>query len=202
MEKNSKLLQVNHNKGRGGQNKGAYYKPELVIPKKCIHCEDEFIKTFKETYKHYKIRKFCSLWCYQSWQKGKHKQMNPHSFKNLVHGFIKGLIPWNKGIPFLQMRGENHPSWKGGTTPINHKIRTSLEYKLWREAVFKRDNYTCVWCKIKGYLNADHIRMFAYRPELRFELSNGRTLCEACHAWKTKWDMKIYKGKVPELNIV
>lgn len=30
-------------------------------------------------------------------------------------------------------------------------------------------------------MNADHIMPFAYFPDLRFELSNGRTLCLKCH---------------------
>ena len=99
-------------------------------------------------------------------------------------------------------KGEKSHLWKGGITPINEKIRTSLKYRIWREAVFKRDNYTCQWCKDNkgGNLNADHIKMFAFHPELRFAIDNGRTLCEKCHAWKTKWDLKIYRGKVPELN--
>src|SRR3989304_6131005 len=42
--------------------------------------------------------------------------------------------------------GENSPSWKGGITPLNVKIRGSFEYKLWRKAVFERDNFTCIWC--------------------------------------------------------
>lgn len=64
----------------------------------------------------------------------------------------------------------------------NKKIRASLEYKIWREAVFKRDNWTCVWCFKKGcILNADHIKPFAYFPELRFAIDNGRTLCIDCH---------------------
>lgn len=80
-------------------------------------------------------------------------------------------------------KGEKHPNWQGGITPINEKIRKSLEYRLWREAVFKRDNYTCVWCGDNkgGNLNADHIKPFAIYPELRFALDNGRTLCVPCH---------------------
>lgn len=80
-------------------------------------------------------------------------------------------------------RGENHRSWKGGITPKNEAIRKSFEYRLWREAVFKRDNYTCIWCGDDkgGNLNADHIKPFAHYPELRFAIDNGRTLCFPCH---------------------
>jgi len=78
--------------------------------------------------------------------------------------------------------GERCTWWKGGVTPINFKVRNSLEYKLWREAVFKRDNWTCVWCgKRGGELNADHIKPFCDYPELRFSIDNGRTLCVLCH---------------------
>ncbi len=89
---------------------------------------------------------------------------------------------WNKGIPNYEMRGENNPNWKGGITPIYKKIRESLEYEEWRTKVFERDLYTCQECgEIGGYLNADHIKPFAFYSELRFELSNGRTLCVPCH---------------------
>lgn len=92
-----------------------------------------------------------------------------------------------KGKPRLNYRGENAPNWKGGITPVNVKIRSSLENKLWREAVFKRDNWTCVWCGarskegMKVVINADHIKPFALFPELRFSVDNGRTLCTPCH---------------------
>ena len=78
---------------------------------------------------------------------------------------------------------EKNPMWKGGITPINAKIRASLEYKLWRKAVYERDNYTCVWCgnNESGNLNADHIKPFCDYPELRFAIDNGRTLCVPCH---------------------
>lgn len=105
--------------------------------------------------------------------------------------FQKGLlVSPNKGkSPSIQTRlkqslakrGDKSPTWKGGISKINHIIRESLEYRLWREAVFKRDNWSCVWCGHKGNVHADHIKRFADYPELRFAIDNGRTLCVPCH---------------------
>lgn len=87
----------------------------------------------------------------------------------------------------LARKGAKGPGWRGGVSKKNKLIRASLEYRLWREAVFKRDNFTCVWCLArcgngkKVILNADHIKPFALFPELRFSIDNGRTLCETCH---------------------
>lgn len=92
-------------------------------------------------------------------------------------------------------RGE-HNWYIDGRTPKNKIIRHSLEYKLWREAVFKRDNWTCQHCGARSgngkkiILHADHIKPFAHFPELRFKLSNGRTLCVDCHRLTD-----TYKGK-------
>ncbi len=79
-------------------------------------------------------------------------------------------------------KGDKWCTWKGGVSKPNELIRRSLEYRLWRIAVFERDNYTCIWCcKKGGKLNADHIKRFSEYPELRFAIDNGRTLCEQCH---------------------
>jgi len=88
--------------------------------------------------------------------------------------------------------GDKHPFWKGGITPENHRVRKSLEYRDWRTEVLKRDNYTCQECGDRGYkLQVDHIKPFAYYPELRLVIENGRTLCISCHQ---KTD--TYGGKI------
>ena len=79
------------------------------------------------------------------------------------------------------LKGAKNPNWKGRTPEIR-RLRMGIEYRLWRESVFKRDNWTCVWCgRVGGELNADHIKRFADYPELRFAIDNGRTLCVPCH---------------------
>ena len=56
------------------------------------------------------------------------------------------------------------------------------EYYEWRKAVFKRDDFTCQRCGERGgKLNTHHIESYADNKKLRVELSNGITLCEACH---------------------
>ena len=85
-----------------------------------------------------------------------------------------------------------HNTYAGGITPINAKIRNSFEYKLWREAVFIRDDYICRFCGVRGgQIAADHIKPFSLFPELRFAIDNGRVLCVDCHK---KTD--TYCGKV------
>lgn len=92
----------------------------------------------------------------------------------------------------LAMRGDKNHQWKGGVTEENKRIRRSLEYRVWREAVFKRDGWRCLWCGQRGgKLNADHIKPFSQFPDLRFDLSNGRTLCVLCHRKTETWGTRL-----------
>jgi hypothetical protein len=97
----------------------------------------------------------------------------------------KGLqVAWNKGkTGFVsKTKGEKSHFWKGGITPKNIAIRMSTEYKLWRKAVFERDNFTCQKTGISGgNLVVHHINNFSEFPELRLAIDNGITLSEESH---------------------
>lgn len=115
----------------------------------------------------------------RGWMRGKH---HTKETREKISKILRGSIPWNKNKKQLQTTGDKNPNWKGGVTSIHNQIRHSLEYEEWRKKVFERDLYTCQCCgQIGGKLNADHIKPFSLYPELRLELSNGRTLCENCH---------------------
>lgn len=94
-----------------------------------------------------------------------------------------------KGIKFTEKHrrnmgksGKDNPAWKGGITPKHLAIRMSVDYKLWREAVFSRDGHICQKCKEKGgKLDPHHIYNFADYPELRTSIENGIILCRKCH---------------------
>lgn len=88
-------------------------------------------------------------------------------------------------------KGELHPNWRGGLTPARQKDYQSPEYRAFVNGVLKRDNYTCQDCGDRNgnghnvRLEAHHKIPYAERPDLRYEISNGITLCFPCHN-KTK----------------
>lgn len=121
-----------------------------------------------------------------SWIKKLKKRMKGNKF-TLGRKLSKEHIEKIRKSSIGKHRDDKNYFWKGGITPINKKIRSSTEYKLWRTAVFERDKYICTECGVRSKkdfsieLNADHIKPFAYFPELRFAIDNGRTLCRKCH---------------------
>lgn len=158
----------------------------------CESCHTEFTKK-----KNTKGR-FCCPECYWDSKKGVYPEHTGQERKPLFCGkcgiklnhrarntklcvfcYRKEMSNHLKNTPRPNGSGEKHWNWKGGTTRNKHN---GGEYNEWRKSIFERDNYTCQDCGIRGvYLFAHHINPWAKFPSLRFELSNGVTLCEQCH---------------------
>jgi hypothetical protein len=134
--------------------------------------------------------------------KGKHHtEENKQRFSQLRKG---KPCPWRKGAKhtletrakisahgrLYYPRGEKHYNWKDGKTQRLLDARRQPQYADWRKAVFERDNYKCQDCGDArgGNLQAHHIRSFANHYELRFDVSNGVTVCQPCH------DKRHYKA--------
>lgn len=84
-----------------------------------------------------------------------------------------------------RQRGIPLDEFDGFSTTEQHMARNNTYYKEWVRKVFDRDNYTCQCCGKRGSnLNAHHLYNFSDYPDLRYDINNGITLCEACHLIK------------------
>jgi len=68
-------------------------------------------------------------------------------------------------------------------------------YREWRLRVYKRDKFKCQMplCNAKTNLQAHHIQKWSAASTLRYEVSNGITLCRKCHAEVTR-NETYYQG--------
>ena len=111
---------------------------------------------------------------YASWTG---KKFSEEHCKNISLAHL-GQKAWNKGL--------------GIVTSERKRARNTVKYKTWRESVYERDDWTCQSCGTnKGPLNADHELPFALFPIVRFEILNGRTLCEACHKLTLTYGVRL-----------
>lgn len=75
------------------------------------------------------------------------------------------------------------------------KSRVSWTAQEWRRQVLERDGHKCVQCGSLGpYFHVHHIVPWKKSVKLRFEVSNGKTLCASCHA-KEGWENKELSEK-------
>lgn len=73
--------------------------------------------------------------------------------------------------------GPDNPMWK----PNSRRNNRRGKHGSWARAVISRDGGKCQRCGATEGLHAHHIKPFAEFPELRWELSNGLTVCGPCH---------------------
>ena len=145
----------------------------------CENCGTEFRSKKAD---HTRVPKYCSRECYHIGTRGKpatEKQMESLKIGWIIEKSNKGSH-WNKESR-IKVSGENSHRWEGGKTTEHAKIRNSFEMRVWKRKVLERDNFTCQVCGERGgELRADHIKPFSLYPELRLDLSNGRTICLEC----------------------
>lgn len=93
--------------------------------------------------------------------------------------------------------GRHSWNYKGGRYTLNMVVRRCQKYKQWVKQIFRRDDFTCKKCLVRGaYLEADHFpvrfatimdeeRITTYEAALvsnrLWDTNNGRTLCRKCH---------------------
>ena len=84
----------------------------------------------------------------------------------------------------------------------DHSIYITSRYKAWRKRIYKRDGYQCQFpgCKCKyNTLNAHHIQMKWYFPELMYKARNGITLCKKHHSYIHRRGSDKYIDKFLEI---
>ena len=157
---------------------------------KCQNCLIDFDKNdsqIRKTKKH-----FCSKNCFDDFQRSDAlkvgdsiiKKCNVCQLDFIIHQSDDNRYSTcSKECQRVNRTREKNPNWRGGITNERKALMSVLEYKIWRISVFERDDYTCQICgkRGNGELHAHHIKPWAMYPELRYEISNGLTLCETCH---------------------
>ena len=156
-----------------------------MLSKNCTECDKPYlVKPYR-----FISAKFCSATCYGLSERGR---IPKSAFKKGIHPSPQTEFKPGKRHPFF---GKSSPAlgkrWGlsgQGRKTARLRIMATSEYRSWRKAIFKRDNFTCQICFIRGgKIQADHIKPFYLFPELVFSLNNGRTLCVPCHRKTSTW---------------
>lgn len=161
--------------------------------KTCEFCKNIFYKRTDYTNKAWEVQKYCSSLCYRNFlsknpirywlgkKRFKNSEENPFFGKKHSLETRRKMTEAKLKSP-TKMFGANNPQWKGGISKEYKRIRSSSDFRKWREQVFERDDYTCQKCYIRGgKLHPHHKLNFSEYPDLRFVIDNGLTFCEDCH---------------------
>lgn len=130
------------------------------------------------------------------WIKGKHhteqtkEKMRQARLKNPSFYWLGKKRPEVKN--WLANKGKNHYRWNPYRINILQD-RDCTEYKEWRMGVYSRDGFKCKIANsdCRGRIEAHHILNYKNHPELRYEINNGITLCQAHHPHKRKDEQQL-----------
>ena len=110
-----------------------------------------------------------------------------------------------------------HSWFKGGVTPLNQVIRSSIKGQEWKQEVIQLNGFKCSECKVESLpgsfvlMHVDHIIPLSYLIRVHqihtieearecddlFDVSNGRVLCVPCHE---KTDTFLYRARDYQLE--
>ncbi len=110
----------------------------------------------------------------------------------------KHSIETRKKMSLAHPKGELSPYWIKDRTQLKRfndtaKDRRSYAYIDWRKSVWVRDSYKCrIGNKdCNGRIEVHHILSYTEYPELRYEITNGITLCHAHHPRKRAEEKRL-----------
>lgn len=168
------------------------FKRKDIVKSHCDYCGEEISinKTRQQSGLH-----FCSLSC-------KKKYQDEHNRAKLICKFC------NKEFVTTKYQAEHGRKFcseacykeyisqeKDTYAKIQHYLRGTKQYTVWRNAVLKNDNYMCRKCGSKDNLNVHHCNIHLHEicqkynfhiptilQSIEFnDVSNGESLCLKCH---------------------
>lgn len=170
----------------------------FIGTKCCENCKEIFFSKYRVTKKYWEKRRFCSKFCMGVSMKG--KMPKNHEMLCKMSRTEATKLKMSEA-----QRGEKNWNWNPNRSAVTHNRRNDGEYLQWAKNVKNRDNWKC---KINNNdcdesVVAHHILSWADYVELRYEINNGITLCQAHHPLKRAEEKRLipyFTGLVPVSN--
>ena len=141
-------------------------------PKICKLCDKPFMAFYSEIKRGGGL--FCNRECWDKYSK-------LHPILGALGKHWKHTADYKKRLSLARM-GEKNPAYIDGSS--KQRRGKTQRIKIWRNKVFKRDDWTCQECdKRGGDKNAHHIIFWTDDKTKRFLIGNGVTLCIPCHKY-------------------
>lgn len=204
LEEASRLAKINSEAHRGmtfhHPNKGKSYE-EIHGEEKALEIKEKASSKLRGkqslikglTFVEYVGVEKAKLYSEKKSKSSKGKPKGPQSEEHRKNNSKSKLKYWNTSEP----QGNRNSDFK------------SLPYDTWVKSCLIRDEYTCQRCgKVGGQLHIHHIKPWPQNSELRYEVSNGKTVCAyPCHGLEheelgrkvgflSKNNIKLIKGEI------
>lgn len=133
---------------------------------------------------------FCSMQCAAKYKVGK-DYLSPEARERTAaaHRGGKKTAECREKMQ-VAATGERNSQYKNGKYVGRHRENYLRD---WKQAVISANEPKCKVCGANDVpLDTDHIKPYAWFPELRLNVSNGQLLCKQCHRKKSSADGKVY----------